>query len=516
MRRPSCSSSGLALIGSFVAAAILIGPAAVAAGSSDLNGDGRDELLVGASVVVDERGYGAISTLPGSPDGLTLTGSLWLTQRWPAIAHPLSAAAFGSHPDAIATADFNGDGRDDVAVGAPSEDIADKSVGALYVVYGSKHFYSRTHGQRFSPKNERIPSDPQELHEFAQALTTGDFDGDGFDDVAVSTREHFPSGPGEGSQYGSVHVFYGSKRGLRVRRNPYLTAPEEAPGGSVSGALLFGGSLEAGDFNGDGRDELAVATDPYDEGAVLVYRGTREGIVAGENRRLHEGLPGLDGSGAYYGDGFGYEMTTADFDGDRREDLAISTADAASTFHGGEVYVLYGSRRGIRAAGSLYLSPEDPRVLSDSGVHHWGSTLAAGDLDADGRDELAIGATEHDPSYVSIFFAGPEGIGFSDQMMLTEADLPGDGPMNGSRLGERVAMVNVNGRGPDELVITEPQSGNELTGRCVGSGGFHILYPNQARELTANGYGFFTPDTPGMPGVGGQVCHRFGNSIAQG
>ncbi len=298
----------------------------------------------------------------------------------------------------------------------------------------------------------------------------------------------------------------------------HLTSAQH--GLSPGGLDYFGWKLAAGDFNGDRRDDLAVAA-PFETvgregsaGAVKIFYGSRDGIETRVTQEIAKDSPGMGGDGAVASEDLGSAMTTGDFNGDHRDDLALYAAKRGPGGDIGEVHVLYGSKRRLRTRGSTYLDAQDPRVITDNDhleqVGFWGLSLGAGDLDANGRDDLIV--SSNFTRFGNVFFGSGRGIRLSAQQQILEDDLPGDGAQVGSEFGWAVGAANLNGRGPDELIITELMTGREDE-PCTGDGGIHILYPGNARNLRGRGYEFFTPNSPGMAGAGGPGCQAWGWSL---
>src|SRR5690606_8314692 len=103
--------------------------------------------------------------------------------------------------------------------------------------------------------------------------------------------------------------------------------------------------------------------------------------------------PGIDGI-AEPGDGFGRSLTTGDFDDDGYADLAIGVPSDNGE---GAVNIIYGSADGLDAAGDQRWTQDSAGVLGIAErFDSFGSSLAAGDLDGDGRDDLAIGVPGED------------------------------------------------------------------------------------------------------------------------
>jgi hypothetical protein len=254
--------------------------------TGDFNGDGRDDLPIGVGgedvgSVVD---VGAVNVIHGSPTGLNATAvpdQFW-HQNAAGVEDVAEAGdAFGT----LTAADFNGDGRDDLAIGARGENA---DAGVLHVIYGSATGLSAT-----TIPDQLWHQDVTDVEDLAEALdrfgarsAAGDFNGDGFHDLAIAVRLE---DVGAVVDAGAVNVLYGSSAGLGA------TAPivdqfwhQDAAGveDAVQPGDVFGWSLAAGDFNGDGADDLAVGTPGEDlgvvadAGAVNVIHGSTRGLDA--------------------------------------------------------------------------------------------------------------------------------------------------------------------------------------------------------------------------------------------
>ena len=166
---------------------------------------------------------------------------------WPVaggVAHGSTAAP--AAPAQSLQADFNDDGADDLAVGVPGEDIGGPpfNSGAVNVLYGSASGLSGTGSQLFTQASPGVPGNPGEGESFGDALASGDFDNDGFADLAVGV-------PGEGIgaavAAGAVNVLYGSAGGLTGTGSQLFTQV----GGAVEDGDGFGSALAAGDFDNE-------------------------------------------------------------------------------------------------------------------------------------------------------------------------------------------------------------------------------------------------------------------------
>ncbi len=142
---------------------------------------------------------------------------------------------------------------------------------------------------------------------FGASLASGDFDGDGFDDLAIGA-------PGEGigakADAGAVNVLYGSASGLTATGDQLWHQSTSGVLGGAEAGDLFGASLASADFDGDGKDDLAIGAPgegigaKADAGAVNVLYGSASGLTAAGDQLWHQNVAGVLG-GAEPGDLFG-------------------------------------------------------------------------------------------------------------------------------------------------------------------------------------------------------------------
>lgn len=521
----------------WIAIAIALATAGPAHTATDFNGDGRQDIAAGSyleGLYDSNRREGAAHVLYGSRQKLRIRDAQLFSQDTPRIRERAEVDdRFGR---SLAGGDFNGDGRDDLAIGALDERLQPKpgfDHGVVHVIYGRGRGLIRRKNQLLHQDKRGIIGKAEAGDDFG-TVEAGDFDGDGRDDLAIAAR-------GENGRTGAVHVLYGGRKRLRRNGSQFLTqnSPKLKGDGAEEGDL-FGFDLEAGDFDGDGRDDLAIGApredigDGLDEGVVHVLRGSRRGLTKRRDRLFSQSTPGVAGEGAEIDDGFGTTLAAGDFDRNGRDDLAVGapSEDVPGTLSGpggadfegevdaGAVNVLYGSRKGVRTRRSAYFPQGHPKFNGDverRGVL-FGDALAAGDLDRDRRDDLAIGASFDTDSRgnsldgsVQVLFSRRSGVAYRGNQRLTQLTpgIRGDGTATREDVfGETLAIADLNGKGPEELLIGEPQNIADEDDGC-GGGGLHVLYPNRRENLLARGYQWITQDTPGMPGDGGEPCDSF-------
>ena len=458
-------------------------PAAV---ESDFNGDGFADLAVGApddSIPgAKGRGHGTVTVLYGSADGVTATDQLWHrgvrgvkgAPSGMVLSDPQECCA-GNFGNEIATGDFNGDGFADLAASAV-RNAAHHGVPAQFasvnVLFGSRGGLTAKGDQQWSLARRGVRGKPGYL-EFNQ-MVAGDFDGDGRDDLVFTSF-------GKGT---SVHLLRGSANGLTARGDARLRRQHP----EVKGDGDFGETLAVGDFDGNGRADLAIpATRGDGLWDVTVFRGGRGGISATRNELWSQSRPGVPGTTEPY-DQFGATLTGGDFNGDGYDELAVGAPNEDSE---GRVTVIPGSRDGLTAVGSIAFTPTTDGLTPTKGYrNYFGSHLTAGDITGDGRDELAITdryagvgadspACDREPDgtddyagVVHVLLGSADGISTAGTVAYGPSTVGVDDPERGTcTFGRDTTLLDHDGNGRAELDVTADRAVVVVPGRAGGPDG---------------------------------------------
>ena len=218
-------------------------------------------------------------------------------------------------------------------------------------------------------------------------IATGDFNGDGYEDIAVAAP-HENNDIGVGGRHGVVIVSYGSSRGITKEGVSVLSvgAPQDFN-------VNFGYGLVAGDFNGDGVDDLAVGIPGLDTigaddiGSVWVYAGIQDvGISLAPYVQLYQDDCGATNEA---GDQFGYTLAAGDMTLDGYDDLFVGSIGEDNG--AGLVAFFPGSAGGVTAVGSGFAKQSGLGGVDGAG-DLFGYSLAVGDFIDDEHLDLAIGA----------------------------------------------------------------------------------------------------------------------------
>lgn len=309
--------------------------------AGDVDGDGFGDLL--AMNFAADRSQ-AMYLYRGGPTSLATTPSLVFHDPTPVGGTEYAQYSFGR------AGDLNRDGFADVVMSA----FNTATVSAAYVYYGSPT------GPRSTADLVLSDPAPTTSSQFGRSTSgIGDFNGDGYDDMAVGDRMHLP--------HGRVYLYFGGEHG--IASTPSLAV-------EAASAHDFGSPIApAGDVNGDGlADFVATGIRTGITGTVYVVLGTASGtptVIALETPTVNVGPWGevLGCIGDANGDGFG--------------DVAVSGA-------AGGLYVYAGSAAGIETAPRLAM----PSLGDDPNANYGTGFARLGDIDADGFDDYAVAATE--------------------------------------------------------------------------------------------------------------------------
>ena len=318
--------------------------------AGDVNGDGYSDVIIGwpgyDGGLTDE---GAAYVYHGSSSGLSSFAS------WGAESNVFK----GQMGNSVSTAgDVNGDGYDDVIIGAPS-------AGRAWVYYGSASGVTSS-----SPWITNGQSGASYGNSVAYA---GDVNNDGFDDVIVGAPFHDDSSTDNGRAF----VYYGSAGSMDTTADFAVS--------SAKLGVQFGWSVSgAGDVNGDGYDDLIIGSRNYDspdpgEGRAFIYHGSATVPV-------YDAGPDGDEPGAEYG----YSVAGAgDVNGDGYADVVIGAplSNNGGFTDAGRVEILYGGPGGISETGKTVVTGPQ-----ESGAQLGYDVDTAGDVNGDGFADVIIGA----------------------------------------------------------------------------------------------------------------------------
>jgi hypothetical protein len=404
-------------------------------------------------------------------------------------------------------ADFNGDGRADLAIGVPFESVAgEETAGAVAVIYGRPIRLNQAGDQFWTADSPGINRQAESQAGFGRALAAGDFDGDGFTDLAIGSPG--ADAVAKDDDAGAVNIIYGSAAGLAATNDQRFT--RDTPGilGEPIFSADFGTTLVAGDFNGDGRDDLAIGVPEQPIGAarnageVHILYGSASGLAVAGNHFFNQDTPGIEDQ-AQQNDFFGASLTVGDFNGDGFAELVIGALGERlnGVSEAGVTHVLYGSSDGLTVDGAQFLAQgidgvEDTPEPEDE----FGFTFAAGDFDHDGRDDLAVAAVGESISgqtfagAVHVLYGTDDGLNTSNDQFWHQDSPNIKGEPGFDLFGAGLAVGDFDRDQFDDLAIGSPF---DTAGLVESAGALNVLY-GTAHGLRAAGNQLWHQDSPGI------------------
>ncbi|WP_420468710.1 tandem-95 repeat protein [Panacagrimonas sp.] len=468
--------------------------------AGDVNGDGFDDVIVGASFgdgSVANSGAGYV--VFGSASAIGTNGNLLLSTLAGSNGVKLGGvSANGSAGRSVSSAgDFNGDGYADVIIGAP---LVGAGAGESFLVFGNAQVGSGgtlalsaldgINGVRFSAGSA--------YSTFGLSVSSaGDINGDGLADLIVGA-------PGTNAATGAAYVVYGTT--AAIEGGSFNVGSLDGSNGirldgPTTNSAVGNSVASAGDFNRDGYDDLIVHAPTTAGGAFVVFGGAAS--VAGGSLNLAS-LVGGDGTRGFRisdtaGNFSGASVHGAgDVNGDGFDDVIVfGDSDTAYVVFGGAAPLAGGnlSSSSLNGSNGFQLTGVDNSSFS------FGATATAGDVNGDGFDDLILGATTAGPGYEGAAFVlfGGSNVGAGGSISVNAINGSNGFRISGSTAGERIGGAvsgagDLNGDGFDDLIVgasaadpggrTDAGSSYVIYGFATPAGGFDVVGTDGPDDIT--------------------------------
>ncbi|AYQ55811.1 alpha integrin [Bathymodiolus thermophilus thioautotrophic gill symbiont] len=442
--------------------------------AGDVNGDGLDDLIVGAywAVPDNKSRAGKSYVVFGKTDGSAINLSVIAAGTGGFVINGENASD-NSGISVSSAGDVNGDGLDDLIVGAFHATPNSKSeAGKSYVVFGKTN-ESAVNLSVIAANTGGFVINGENVNDWSgiSVSSAGDVNGDGLDDLIVGA---YFADPSSRSNAGKSYVVFG-----KVDKNAVNLSALGTGGFVINGENAGDYSSisvsSAGDVNGDGLDDLIVGAYGADVASNKVDAG-RSYVVFGKINEsavnlsvIASGTGGFVINGESAGDNSGISVSSAgDVNGDGLDDLIVgaSFADPSSRSNAGKSYVVFGKTNGSAVDLSAIASGTGGFVINGENIDDGSgiSVSSAGDVNGDGLDDLIVGAYRADPnskdkagkSYVVFGKTDTKAIDLADVsagngVVAHAIDFQGNGESN-ALTGTSADELFVTGLGDDTLI----------------------------------------------------------------
>jgi len=353
----------------------------------------------------------------------------------------------------------------------------------------------------------------------AYSVAVGDVNGDGIPDLLIGAK-------GVNSSTGAVYVIFGTVAGFQAP--PLLTALDGTNGFVINGISTgeqVGFSVAAGDVNGDGISDIIIGAPGAlsNRGSVYVVFGKTSGWLSTFNLVTLNGTNGFRINDVNTGEKAGYSVAAGDVNNDGKADIVIGAPSSGA----GKVYVVYGNSNWSSYAAYSLDSTVGSGLMDTAGAKGFqalgvvsgdlaGSSVAVGDINADGVGDIIIGAPGTTSGGAVYVLYGRQGIWIPT---LNLATLDGNNGFiisethAGYAAGSSIVVGDINGDGINDIIIGAPSAAYSF----ATSGSVYVVYGKTAKwPVSSNFTAINIGSGTGFRLDGAAAANAFGRSVAVG
>lgn len=387
----------------------------------DVNGDGYEDLAIGASVHTSSTGK--VYLFYGASGGI---GPALATAAPAIFTGEATTNSFGRN---IVMADFNGDGFGDMAVGAAGYS---STFGRAYIFNGS---VSGITGMAASAAPTKISGTTN--YNLGATLAAGDTNGDGYADLGVTAIAVT-------STTGAAYIFHGGAGGITA--TSYTTANTTITGESTTNS--FGTAMVLADLNNDGFSDAAICASGYsgNTGRAYIFMSAgASGIANGAAGPTKAMTTGETAS-----DYFCSSIVAGDVNGDGLTDLAVASYNFSGTT--GKAYLFQNPGGGFALNNA---TTPTSTFLGETALDTFSTSISMSDLNADGYSDLIVGAYGYTGNAGRTYIFPGSGSGIAS-IPASSAAYKITGTASPGWFGRGVGALDVNGDGYPDLISGGP------------------------------------------------------------
>jgi len=465
--------------------------------AGDLNGDGYEDLLVSAPFW--DQGAttkGKVYVMFGKGSGWSMIGDLGMADA-SYIGLPLND--YGKTLAGVG--DVNGDGFDDILIGAKGNDEVGTNAGKVYLLYGKQTGWATSGASIETTNNGSFRGNKTDDMAGVWLAGAGDVNGDGYHDFLIAAARNDDAG----SNAGTTYLFFGMPGGFSdntsVRDADFKIYGEAVD--DNSGMRLDG----VGDVNGDGYDDIVIGAAHNDDGGSNAGKSY---LILGKADDWGKSMNLRNADASFIGEGPGEFSATSiagagDLNGDSLDDFIIgATKNDGNGTAQGKVYVIFGKVSPWKK--DVNLTKADASYIGEADNGELGSNIkGAGDIDGDGYDDLALGAVKFGSYRGQTYIILGKRTGWPQMYNMSTVDASFRGNAADHWAGLCFgAGGDVNRDGTDDLIIGAHKEGNGQKGKV------YIIFPEKfSGPISSTSLTVYDDSGYSNPVLTGKVFQKF-------